>query len=135
MFDVGFWEMAFIGVIALLVIGPERLPGVARNVGAWVGKGRRMINDVKADIKKEMREEDLKSFRELKSEVTGAGQNIRDMARETVDSTGITEATESLKESVESVSGDLKEGMEVLNETASAAETPTSGKTSAADSH
>ena len=40
MFDVGFWEMAFIGVIALVVIGPERLPGVARSVGLWVGKGQ-----------------------------------------------------------------------------------------------
>jgi sec-independent protein translocase protein TatB len=42
MFDIGFWEMAFIGVIALVVIGPERLPGVARTAGLWVGKARRM---------------------------------------------------------------------------------------------
>ena len=60
MFDVGFWELAIIAVIALLVIGPERLPKAARTAGLWVGRARRMVTDVKADIDREIRESDLR---------------------------------------------------------------------------
>lgn len=60
MFDVGFWELSLIGIVALLVIGPERLPKVARIVGLWLGRGRRMINSVKADIEREIKAEELK---------------------------------------------------------------------------
>ena len=60
MFDVGFWELSLIGLVALLVIGPERLPKVARIVGLWLGRGRRMINSVKADIEREIKAEELK---------------------------------------------------------------------------
>jgi sec-independent protein translocase protein TatB len=60
MFDVGFWELAIIGVVALLVIGPERLPKVARTVGMWLGRARRMVASVKADIDRELAAEELK---------------------------------------------------------------------------
>ncbi len=60
MFDIGFWELAFIGVIALLVIGPERLPKVARTAGLWVGKARAIVSSVKADIDRELAAEELK---------------------------------------------------------------------------
>ncbi len=83
MFDVGFWEMAFIGVIALVVIGPQRLPGVARSVGMWVGKGRRMIADVKSDVKKEMNAHDLAAVKEFKDELTSASKDFKNMAEST----------------------------------------------------
>ena len=83
MFDVGFWELAIIAVIALLVIGPERLPKAARTAGLWVGRARRMVTDVKADIDREIREGDLaelkKAGEELKktqSAVESAGAEI-----------------------------------------------------------
>jgi sec-independent protein translocase protein TatB len=60
MFDIGFWELGIIGLVALVVIGPERLPGVARTVGRWVGGGRRMISALKEDIEKEIDIEELK---------------------------------------------------------------------------
>lgn len=60
MFDVGFFELLLLGVVALLVIGPERLPKVARTAGLWIGKGRRMLQSVKADIEQELRAEELK---------------------------------------------------------------------------
>jgi len=60
MFDIGFWELSLIGLVALLVIGPERLPKVARIVGLWIGRGRRMISSVKADIEREIKAEELK---------------------------------------------------------------------------
>ncbi len=62
MFDVGFWELALIGLVALLVIGPERLPKVARTAGLWLGRGRRLIASVKADIDKEIKAEELKEI-------------------------------------------------------------------------
>ena len=83
MFDVGFWELAIIAVIALLVIGPERLPKAARTAGLWVGRARRMVTDVKADIDREIRDGDLaelkKAGEELKktqSAVESAGAEI-----------------------------------------------------------
>lgn len=54
MFDVGFMEMALIGVVALVVIGPERLPGVAKKAGQWIGSARRFMNSVQADISQEV---------------------------------------------------------------------------------
>jgi len=55
MLDMGFWELMIIALVALMVIGPERLPAVARTVGHWVGKGQAFINSVKSDIDHEFR--------------------------------------------------------------------------------
>jgi len=60
MFDIGFWELAVIGVVALLVVGPERLPGLARTTGLWVGRARRFVSGVKADIDREIAADELK---------------------------------------------------------------------------
>ena len=54
MFDIGFSEMMVIAVVALIVIGPERLPKVARTLGHLFGRMQRYVNDVKADICREM---------------------------------------------------------------------------------
>ncbi len=62
MFDVGFWELSLIALVALLVIGPERLPKVARTTGLWIGRGRRMLGSVKADIEREIKAEELKEI-------------------------------------------------------------------------
>ena len=64
MFDIGFWELAVIGIVALLVIGPDRLPAVARTTGLWISKIRRMISSVKDDISKELKAEELKRLME-----------------------------------------------------------------------
>ncbi len=101
MFDIGFWEMAFIGVIALVVIGPERLPGAARTVGLWVGKGRRMLAEVQADVKKQMDAEDFAQVRELKNELTSTTQELSDIASVDNDPLGIQEAGEGLKQSMD----------------------------------
>ena len=62
MFDVGFLELLLVGVVALLVIGPERLPKVARTAGMWVGRGRRFINSVKQDIDREIKADELREI-------------------------------------------------------------------------
>ncbi|MFW2373170.1 MAG: Sec-independent protein translocase protein TatB [Gammaproteobacteria bacterium] len=78
MFDVGFWEILLILVLALVVLGPERLPQAARSVGYWVGKARRYIEGVKSEVEKEFDSGELKrmlhnqevQIRELQSKVT-----------------------------------------------------------------
>ena len=60
MFDIGFWELTMIAVIALLVIGPDKLPDVARTAGKWVGRARRFVGDVKTDIDRELKQEELR---------------------------------------------------------------------------
>ncbi|MGB5397175.1 MAG: Sec-independent protein translocase protein TatB [Gammaproteobacteria bacterium] len=62
MFDIGFWEIFLIGILALLVIGPERLPGAARSAGYWVGRARRYIEGVKNDVESEF---DMSEFKRL----------------------------------------------------------------------
>lgn len=62
MFDIGFSELILIAVVALIVIGPERLPGVARTVGHLLGRLQRYVNDVKSDINREIQIEELKKM-------------------------------------------------------------------------
>lgn len=62
MFDVGFWEILLILILALIVIGPERLPGAARTAGLWVGKARRYIEGVKNDVEQEF---DVSEFKRI----------------------------------------------------------------------
>jgi len=62
MFDIGFTELMVIAVVALVVIGPERLPKVARTVGHLFGRMQRYVNDVKADINREMALDDLRKL-------------------------------------------------------------------------
>ena len=60
MFDVGFSEMLMVGLIALLVFGPERLPRVAKEAALWIKKARTMANSVKQEIDRELQLQDLK---------------------------------------------------------------------------
>ena len=60
MFEVGFAELFLLGVIALLVVGPDKLPGLARTVGVWVGKAQRLVGQVRADIEREVRADELR---------------------------------------------------------------------------
>jgi sec-independent protein translocase protein TatB len=62
MFDIGFWEILLILVLALVVIGPERLPGAARQAGFWVGKARRYIEGVRSEVEQEL---DVSEFKRM----------------------------------------------------------------------
>ncbi len=64
MFDIGFSELLVIGIIALVVIGPERLPRVARTIGHLAGRLQRYVADVKADINREIELEELRKMRD-----------------------------------------------------------------------
>ena len=62
MFDLGFSELLLIAVVALVVLGPERLPKVARQAGAWMGKLQRYVADVKSDINRQMELDELRKL-------------------------------------------------------------------------
>jgi sec-independent protein translocase protein TatB len=81
MFDIGFSEMLMIAVIALVVLGPERLPRVARQVGQWTGKLQRYVSEVKSDINRQM---ELEELRRLKTQVQDAAQSIESSVQEAV---------------------------------------------------
>ncbi len=78
MFDIGFWELTVIAVVALIVIGPERLPTVARTVGLWVGRMRGFVLSVKADIDQELRAEELKRIMEQQAKSAGLHEIIEE---------------------------------------------------------
>jgi sec-independent protein translocase protein TatB len=78
MFDISFTEILVIAAVALIVIGPERLPKVARTLGHLFGRAQRYVNDVKNDIQREMELEELKKW---KTSVEGAGRSIENTVR------------------------------------------------------
>lgn len=78
MFDIGFSELIVIGIVALLVIGPERLPKVARTVGHLLGRAQRYVNDVKSDINREIQLDELKK---LQSQVSESARALEDSVR------------------------------------------------------
>ncbi len=64
MFDIGFWEICLVGLVSLLVIGPEKLPKAARLAGFWVGKTRSVVANVKTEIKQELQAEEMRQILE-----------------------------------------------------------------------
>ena len=94
MFDIGFSELMVIAVVALVVVGPERLPRVARTMGHLFGRLQRYVNEVKADINREMELEELRKFKtefeqaahsvesEIKNEMNQAETTLTGMAQE-----------------------------------------------------
>lgn len=60
MFDVGFWELLLIGTLGLMVLGPERLPRVARKLGRWTGQARAMARSLRTQLESEMELAELK---------------------------------------------------------------------------
>jgi sec-independent protein translocase protein TatB len=75
MFDIGFTELMVVGVVALIVIGPERLPGVARTVGHLAGRLQRYVADVKSDISREMEFDELRKMRDSMQEAATEVEN------------------------------------------------------------
>lgn len=81
MFDFSFSELAVIGVVALVVIGPERMPKVARTVGQTLGRLQRYVNSVKSDIEREMQLEELKTLQaQVKQQAEDLQASLRQQA-------------------------------------------------------
>ncbi|MFZ5566731.1 MAG: Sec-independent protein translocase protein TatB [Pseudomonadota bacterium] len=80
MIDLGLSKMALIGAVALIVIGPEKLPRVARTIGTLLGKAQRYVSDVKAEVNRSMELDELKK---MKSTVEGAAQEVQNSIQTT----------------------------------------------------
>lgn len=98
MFDIGFSEILVIAVVALIVIGPERLPKVARTLGHLFGRMQRYVNDVKADISREM---ELDELRKLQASMQDAARSVEQSVNQEIS------ATESELKGVASPATDL----------------------------
>lgn len=62
MFDIGFWELVIITIVALLVVGPEQLPAFARKVGRWTGQIRRLANNLQREFRQQLKVDEQMSF-------------------------------------------------------------------------
>jgi sec-independent protein translocase protein TatB len=82
MFDIGFSELLVIGIVALVVIGPEKLPRVARTLGHLLGRAQRYVNDVKSDINREIQLDELKK---LQTQVSESARSLEASVRQEYD--------------------------------------------------
>jgi sec-independent protein translocase protein TatB len=94
MFDIGFSEMMLIAIVALIVIGPQRLPKVARTLGHLFGRMQRYVNDVKSDISREMELDELKK---MQASMEETARTMHDSVRQ-----GITETEGELNKVAQS---------------------------------
>jgi sec-independent protein translocase protein TatB len=91
MFDIGFGELLLVGVVGLLVLGPERLPGAIRSSSLWLGRMRRSFNTIRAEIEREINAEEIKqdlhnetvmeSLKQAEQDLKGGLQAVEDSVR------------------------------------------------------
>lgn len=135
MFDVGFQEVVLIGIIALLVIGPERLPSVARSVGLWVGKVQRFVAGVKTDIRNELQNDELRGLlNSQEDQIRELKETLTETRNEFARSANI--ASNSLSEGMSSAVEQVRGAAEAVKETAaeSTSTSDTKTETAASDS-
>lgn len=124
MFDISFTELLVVGVIALVVIGPERLPKVARTIGHLVGRAQRYVSDVKTDIQREV---ELDELRKLKDQMQDAAQSVQSSLQNT--ESAIRQPLEAFEESTMATINELKAPLDTPVEASTS-----SGATSSLDS-
>lgn len=136
MFDMGFTEMMLIGIVALIVIGPERLPGVARTAGKYFGRLKRFMTSVRADVEQELRADELREIlaqqqreldtlkdsinetgKEIGAEAAAVGKAGEELAASLEDDPA---ASEPAKATPADAASTPDEGPELLNETPAA---------------
>ena len=109
MFDIGFLEIVIIASIALVVLGPERLPRAARTAGLWVGRARRMVAYVKSDIDREIRESELADMRKLGEEVNSIKDDVSKATESIKDDDTMADVVDSINESAKTLREDATE--------------------------
>ena len=79
MFDIGFAELLLIGIVGVLVVGPEQLPGAVRTVLAWVNRFRRSFDQIRTEVRRELHNDEI--MQKLKAESQQLEQQVRDTTR------------------------------------------------------
>lgn len=112
MFDIGFWELVLLGVVGLVVLGPERLPIVARTLGRWVARAKRYANTLTEELENEVGTADLRR------DVREARENIESQTREFRDEiSGFrSEAEKAVKPLADQLESDFKETRDIFDE-------------------
>ena len=129
MFEIGFAELFLLGVIALLVVGPDRLPALARTVGVWVGRAQRLVGQVRADIEREVRADEL---RKAAKEYSPTGM-IGDMRKEVEDfASEVSKPVDLDEEKTESAKPDTSDSAPAAPAAPTAAPTSDAADTSTA---
>lgn len=118
MFDIGFTELLLLGVVALLVLGPERLPHAARMTGAWIGKVRRTFASLQVEIEREVNASEVQA--RLKQEADNIG--LTDIAKELGETTA--NAKKQSEEILQSTNTNIKATPAKTQQEESASDTP-----------
>ena len=105
MFDIGFWELALIAILALVLLGPKRLPEAARAAGYWLGRARRFIATAKNELDQHMQAGDLDELRRLKEELEETRRYIHEVAGQTRDD--FTRTMEEVEQLENEIGGSL----------------------------
>jgi|ETNmetMinimDraft_11_1059920.scaffolds.fasta_scaffold26244_2 sec-independent protein translocase protein TatB len=84
MFDFGYWEIVVIFVITLIVVGPEKMPALARKAGLYVGKFKKFVSKIQNDINNEIKSEELKEQLSIKDEESSLSQTV-EQAKSSID--------------------------------------------------
>ncbi len=103
MFDVGFWELCLVGLVSLLVIGPEKLPAAARVAGFWVGKTRNIVASVKSEIKEELQAEEMRQIMKEQATIENEFKNVLEES---------SSAVNEINSSIKSLSDEVKQADE-----------------------
>ncbi len=106
MFDFSFAEMLIVGIVALLVIGPERLPTVARKVGTYVARMRRFVSSVRTDVEREFRTDELQRMLKQQQDELQSLKDVVNEARHDAD-------LDSIKQDVEQAVDEVKAEVDV----------------------
>lgn len=128
MFDISFSELILIGVVALVVLGPERLPRVARTVGHMFGRAQRYMNEVKSDIQREI---DLDEINSIKKQMEEASSSIKQSVHQFGNQ--IKDPIEQARQAVSQLEQDTEQVAKSLTDTDSTSDTNSATPTATQD--
>ena len=116
MFDIGFAELLLIGVVGLLVVGPEQLPGAVRTVLAWVNRFRRSFDQIRTEVRRELHNDEI--MQELKAESHQLKQQVR-------------ETTQSVEQEIQALGNQASDSLQGASNTADSVPSPPPASSSA----
>ena len=116
MFDIGFAELLLIGVVGLLVVGPEQLPGAVRTVLAGVNRFRRSFDQIRTEVRRELHNDEI--MQKLKAESQHLEQQVRD-------------TTQSVEQEIQALGNEASDSLQGASNTSNSAPSPPSASSSA----
>ena len=120
MFDIGFAELLLIGVVGLLVVGPEQLPGAVRTVLAWVNRFRRSFDQIRTEVRRELHNDEV--LQKLKAESQQLEQQVRDTAH-------------SVEQEIQAIGNGASESLQDASSTTDSLSSPSATSAAEADAN